>query len=558
MKPESKPLIYLLNTEISVETKLKSIGFNAHHYWLNGRENTHSSYSHAEYPYAFDFPGNLHEAEIIVFDTVPNGQHRPADDSDLGVYYSQSPGSINYLPLDMHFAVSNIKSSNRKQCLIVFCGVDDDESYELCINGQANSRIQASTHCFYDYLSVSSRTGSRLEVVKGNEERDIKNCLSKYLSESHYEIIFDYPIDNVDTPLLSNDAGQLIGMIHRDEANKTIIFLPQIKNQGDLLAELFDKVLPEHPDFSSLFPNNGSFSWMSKPSYISIEERNKIVDIENEHKRHEETIQTLKEQFNKIHNKEENIKLRNILIETGDDLVSSVKWFLEYIGFENIINPDDSVNEEAGELFEEDLNFEYDGLHFILEVKGIGGTSNDSQCSQISKIELRRRKQYSDRKYKPVYIVNHQRFKEPKKRQIMPFTKEQIENAEMTYRGMTFTYELFTVYHMIEKGVLKKNDVREAFKQDGVINFFNSLTPLSFKTCFKRYNAYSFNPDSTVNITKADKLAIQDKSDHWHLLSIVNIQVDSIDVEEANEGSAALQVEQLVEGARDYYLVKNT
>lgn len=558
MKPENKPLIYLLNTEIAVEKKLKSIGFNAHHYWLNGRENTHASYSHAEYPYKYDFPANLHEAEIIVFDTVPNGQHRPADDSDLGVYYSLSPGSINYLPLDMYFAVSNIKSSNRKQCIIVFCGVDDDESYELCINGQASTRIQASTHCFYDYLSISSRSGSRLEVVKGSEERDIKNCLSKHLSESHYEIIFDYPIDNVDTPLLSNDAGQVIGMIHRDEGNKTIIFLPQIKNQEDLLAELFDKVLPEHPDFSSLFPNNGSFSWMSKPSYISIEERNKIVDIENEYKRHDEAIKTLKEQFDEIHNKEENIKLRNILIETGDNLVSSVKWFLEYIGFEKIINPDDSVNEEAGDLFEEDLNFEYDGLNFILEVKGLGGTSTDSQCAQISKIELRRRKQDAEKKYKSVYIVNHQRFKEPKQRQIIPFTPEQIENAEMTYRGMTFTYELFEVYHMLEKGVLRKEDVREAFKQDGLIDFFSSLKSLRYKTCFKKFNAYSFNLDGSVSITKADKLAIQDKEDHWHLLSIVNIQVDSVDVEEANEGSAALQVERLVEGARDYYLVKNT
>lgn len=117
---------------------------------------------------------------------------------------------------------------------------------------------------------------------------------------------------------------------------------------------------------------------------------------------------------------------------------------------------------------------------------------------------------------------------------------------------------IFDVYHMLEKGVLRKDDAREAFKQDGVIDFFSSLKSLRYKTCFKKFNAYSFNLDGSVSITKADKLAIQDKDDHWHLLSIVNIQVDSVDVEEANEGSAALQVEHLVEGARDYYLVKNT
>lgn len=556
MKPENKPLIYILNTDISVEEKLNSIGFNAHHYWLNGREYTNTSYSHYEIKYQYDFPSNLHEAEIIVFDTTANGYHRPAQDSALSVYYSDTPTSINFLPLDMYFAVNNINSSKRKQCLVVFCGIDEQATYEVCLDGRRESRIQSSTNCFYEYLSISSRNGSRIEVVKGAEEKDIKNCLSKYLSEAHYDIIFDNPIDGVDTPLLSNDADQVVGMLHRGEDNKIIIFLPQINNKEDLLAELFDKVLPEHPDFSSLFPNNGSFSWMSNPSYISIEERNKIVDIENEYKRHDEAIKTLKDQFDEIHNKEENIKLRNILIETGDDLVSSVKWFLEYIGFEKIINPDDNVNEDAGELFEEDLNFEYDGLHFILEVKGLGGTSTDSQCAQISKIELRRRKQDEDKKYKSVYIVNHQRFKEPKKRQIIPFTSEQIENAEMTYRGMTFTYELFDVYHMLEKGVLRKDDVREAFKQDGVIDFRRTLSRLSLKSCLKRYTAYSFNLDGLVSITKADKIAIQDNQDHWHLLDIVNIQVNNADVDEAAKGSAGIQVSQLVEGARDYYLVK--
>ncbi|EJN3011486.1 hypothetical protein NPV69_004495, partial [Salmonella enterica] len=79
---------------------------------------------------------------------------------------------------------------------------------------------------------------------------------------------------------------------------------------------------------------------------------------------------------------------------------------------------------------------------------------------------------------------------------------------------------------------------------------------LNFKTCFKKFNAYSFILDGTFSITKADKLAIQDKDDHWHLLSIINIQVDSIDVDEASEGSAAIQVEQLVAGAKSYYLIE--
>ncbi|MCG3024452.1 hypothetical protein KZ310_34660, partial [Escherichia coli] len=69
MKPESKPLIYLLNTELTVEDKLKSLGFNAHHYWLNGRENFNRSRTYVNIPYKYDFPDNLHESEIVIFDT---------------------------------------------------------------------------------------------------------------------------------------------------------------------------------------------------------------------------------------------------------------------------------------------------------------------------------------------------------------------------------------------------------------------------------------------------------------------------------------------------------
>ncbi|MGC0797299.1 hypothetical protein A7P61_01260 (plasmid) [Pantoea agglomerans pv. betae] len=103
---------------------------------------------------------------------------------------------------------------------------------------------------------------------------------------------------------------------------------------------------------------------------------------------------------------------------------------------------------------------------------------------------------------------------------------------------------------------MNNEEVREAFQQEGVINIRSSLMHLNFKTCFKRYSAYFFNLVSADSISKLDKLAIHDKNNHWHLPSIVNIKVDSLNVEEANQVSAELQVEQLVEGIREYYRVK--
>ncbi|MEQ9917763.1 hypothetical protein ABRQ01_13940 [Pectobacterium aroidearum] len=554
-----KPLIYLLNTPLDVEEKLQDNKFNAHHYWLNGSKEINTNFSSIEIDYAYDFPSDLHEAEIVVIDTLPTNHHIEVNNSPVSVHYRYTPSSVNHLPLDMYFVIRNIFQNHRKQIIVVFCESLDNKSYRLKYNGEINDQIDTNTYPFFQPLNLAHRVGKRILLAKGDKEKEIKNCLSKYIANSSYKLVFTH-LWGYDTPLLTNEAGENVAMM-RFVDNKSIIFLPSIDDKKGFLLELFDKVFPEHPDFKILFPENGSFSWMSNPSYISIEERNKMIDIENELKRHEETIALLKQEYESIHNKDENVKLRNILKETGDELVYSVKWFLEYIGFTDIVNPDEKVKQEdtTQKLFEEDLNFEYDGLHFLMEVKGIGGTSKDSECSQVSKIELRRRGEDKgktvQRKFKSVYVVNHQRYREPKERQAIPFTPEQIENAQMTYRAMTYTYELFNVYHMIEKGILKKEAVREAFKQDGVINFRESLISLTYNNCFKRFSVYSFTLDGTYTITRADKLAILDNQYHWHLLDIVNLQVNTVDVDQASEGNAGLQVAELVEGAKEYYLV---
>lgn len=110
-----------------------------------------------------------------------------------------------------------------------------------------------------------------------------------------------------------------------------------------------------------------------------------------------------------------------MLTATDDELVFSVKWFLEYIGFDNVIVPDEIVDEENGDFFEEDLTIATPTKTYLFEVKGISGTSSDDQCAQISKIVYRREEANPDHNYKGVYIVNHQRHKDPKERKIHLF-----------------------------------------------------------------------------------------------------------------------------------------
>lgn len=145
---------------------------------------------------------------------------------------------------------------------------------------------------------------------------------------------------------------------------------------------------------------------------------------------------------------------------------------------------DEEVKE--GEDFQEDLQIHLANNELlIIEVKGLHGTSKDNECSQISKIELRR---IYERKYSNVYalyIVNNERGKEPLKRQMPPFTETQIKDAEFAHRAMAYTYQLFNLYFEIETGIISKEEARNALFQNGLVDFRSN-----FKSIGKPYDYF--------------------------------------------------------------------
>lgn len=557
MIDKSLPLIYLLNTDEAMSALLKSKGFNASAHKMNGYKSyTNDQRSHIQIPYNVETPRNCHEAEIIVIDTSPHEGFVSNKYNGRSVYYRDIPSCVDLFPLDVSIAIRNSFSANKKQLIIFFACYYDKQTYRLEIEGsEASSITSDSLYLPYSPFDAVNRAGNRILINESNDNKDIKNCLVKFLPDSTYNVVFrTYASDAI---LAVNASGEPVSIIRKIH-NKIIVVFPDVADKNLFISELFERVLPELSEFKDLFPANDNFSWTKHFSYISLEEKNKTIEIAEEIKRHEENISQLNNEYEMIHNDDKNVKLRNMLKETGDDLVLSVKWFLEYIGFTNVIDPDKNVDVDAGEIFEEDLNFQYDGIHFLLEVKGIGGTSTDAQCAQISKIALRRRRSNPGNTYKAVYVVNHQRYRAPMERINIPFNETQIEDAEMANRGMTFTYELFNIYHMIEAGIITKPAAREAFKQEGLINFRESIYKLNFNHCFDGLTVYSLIIPEETNFTvaKSDKLAIQDKENHWHLLNIESIQVDGQDYDEVSSGKFGAKVDRLIPEARDYYVVK--
>jgi septin family protein len=81
--------------------------------------------------------------------------------------------------------------------------------------------------------------------------------------------------------------------------------------------------------------------------------------------------------------------LHDLITETGDSLVKAIEDFFIWVGFENTVNMD----ETHPEIKEEDIQITLEKGLLVIEIKGIGGTSKDSECWQISKIKNRRAKE---------------------------------------------------------------------------------------------------------------------------------------------------------------------
>ncbi|CAI1882520.1 hypothetical protein AAH211_06550 [Serratia fonticola] len=562
MDDNNIPLIYLLNTDLDSEKELQASGFNAHRYKLNGYVLQEQSHRAISIPYQQKIPENIHEAEIIVIDTtLSNFSHGGGRTSSVRVYFEHTPSYVDLLPIDISTINNRIFSTKKNQAVIVFCDSNTDTFYAIENGPTRNSRIfDYSTYNFNNsYLDVIDRTGTRFKKPDNVISKDLTDLIFKYSRDSSYNIVFN-GVNESDVILAENEGGEAISFLRKIK-EKTFIFLPVIYNKTEFLNELFGSVLPDMPLFEDYFPNNGSFQWINSDSYVSYEEKTKSTEIEKLKAEYEKNLLILQGELSDLSNKDDNLKTKALLTATDDELVFSVKWFLEYIEFENVIAPDEDVDEANGGVFEEDLNIVTPSKTYLFEVKGIGGTSSDDQCAQISKIVYRREEANPDQNYKGVYIVNHQRQKNPKERKNPPFFEQQELDAAIAHRGMTYTYELFQVYHMIESGILDKADVREAFNQRGLIDFRKSLKPLTCDHTFREISVYSFDLTRTpaTTISDKDRVVVKDEDNHWHLLSITGIQVNKKPINEATAdsgGSAGVKVDRLVPGAREFFLLK--
>jgi hypothetical protein len=230
--------------------------------------------------------------------------------------------------------------------------------------------------------------------------------------------------------------------------------------------------------------------------------------------------------------------LHSVLTDTGDSLVINIIKYFTWLGFKDIRNMDEFLKDKK----EEDIQIQLSNGLLIIEAKGIGGTSKDEECSQISKIRSRRCEERNTFDVIALYIVNHQRHIPPLERKNPPFSEDQIRDAVLNKRNLLTTWTLYNAHFDIINGFISKQRVIECLLKPGLVEFLpDRIVELNtVKEVF--LNGEVIIIDLIENsLNSNDTLAYKDGF-RFVLIRILSIQVNAQDVAKAENCEVGIKI----------------
>ncbi|MBP5954116.1 hypothetical protein ICA16_00415 [Pseudomonas anatoliensis] len=515
-----------------------------------------------------NIPKDLHEYDVLVMDAgAENTSSYDSDKASLqgvheGVTYalvSKYPQQVfNTKPFGVGVLSQRLNGfSNKKSIRVVFAAKEVYVNYEIVeISSKGNYIVRREHCCNMDLFDTPRRTSKFGRKFKAPApESGLVALLFKYIAGAEYQVFFERPtvwaencrVPDADfMPLAFNDNDEVVSYLQKQGESFVCVF-PQVVNKADFLLELFNTCFPEI--IPEIFPMNGQFGWLDDgsinlPGELALKQRR--AEIEKRYladmASNDNAIQQLKVDYS---------FLRDMMTGTGEALVKAIQRYLLWLGFADVKSMDD----ESTDLLEEDIQVDCGERILVIEVKGIGGTSTDKACSQISKIKHRRSEQRRRFDVFGLYIVNHQRFLAPEKRQNPPFTKEQIGDAKLDRRGLLTTYDLYKVYFLIEDGVLEKEYVRERLFDYGVVSFLPSnLLALKVSTII-RNGTVAILELSGVELKVGMKVYAR-KGGDYSLREILTIKCDDVEVQSASDGEVGICLDKAIKSRSEIFIEK--
>ena len=518
-----------------------------------------------------DFPKNVHEYEIFITDLANYTivEYKEEDHQKKNIvgntdeyFISEYPTTLfNPIPFGCMLlkARTNKGAVSRPKLNIIFQFEKQDVEYTIHDVAAYSTRNDT---CFKE-TNFSITEDFTDKTIYGNEVQICnlpiaRTLFNSFINEITYHQTFKQPttwdkeknmtvLNDCFIPLLKNKLGQIISYIWISEREITFM-LPQLKSKKQFLEILFKEVLYQY--YSDYFPEIETKTWTRNHQYYLPEQQRLEEEKEEATKKYKEEIERIDKELEAASN---NYKfLHDILIETGDKLVKSVITYLKWLGFDNAIEKDKTATEG---LFEEDIQIDLGekGL-LIIEVKGINGTSKDSECSQISKIRHRRCKERNCFDVFALYIANNERNVEPLKRTIPPFNDNQIQDAINDERGLIYIWQLYNLYFNVENGFISKEEARNRFLQIGLVDFTPNLKELG--------KPYKFYQNHTVicvelnnNIIHVGDTLAYEKDGRYYPITITEIQRDEKTIKEVSDGKVGIKVNEKVPEIKMLYRI---
>lgn len=559
---KDKPQILTLNLRPEATELLKQNSFNIYEGSLGKISNTKNKRGDLKYCLLnHDFPENFHEYDVVIVDlgyteTVDykkENNTRLVNKSDNNTYLLCEHPQTLFDPrgFSAHVLVNHVKEiMKHDSILIVFQSEDEIIEYKIVEeNGNYPSVVGEEEYSIYEFLPVFPHSGNKIgkETKVSIKQSDLNGFLNKYNSKFTYKSVFYHPTiweendkksDPNFYPLVLNRDNEIISFANF--INKTGIFVfPQLPDYSLFLNEFMENIAPGI--LPKVFPYSTGNLWANDsayylPNHEKLVQEKKLLfeEWEKKDKKKEQEIDENYEKYKFLH---------KIITETGDELVKATITFLEWLGFSNVKDMD----ETDSTILEEDIQIENsDGL-LVIELKGIGGTSKDSECSQVSKIKYRRAKERGTFDVSALYIVNHQRHLPPLNRKTPPFSPEQISDAENDERGLLTTLQLFNLYFEIDKGIITKTEARKCLYQYGNLKFIPSNLVLidTVTETFLKGKVSILNIEKN-KLNVGDSLYVESKG-RFQIAKIIGLKVDDKPVESVTDGEIGVKTDIKVE-----------
>lgn len=496
----------------------------------------------------YDFPLNMHEYDVFVIDMMESvindyypEDHIPQNNETVVAKQMCCDRLINVfnpIPYGAYALRTLMQDKKDKRPIIIAF------QYELAIRTYRWSDGNQKTYVNYDFIRmprIDKRYGTQVSLT----DRAVSEMLFKnHLNEVKYHCAFDCIGLEDFVPLLVNNNGECVSYIQiTDDA--VVFMLPQMKDKSAFLKSLFESVLYEQ--FSEYFPAVEEMRWIHKEEYMLPNEEGMRGELEQAKKDYEAKKAEINARI--AENAGHYEFLHTMITGTGSELVNAVIEYLKWLGFEDVVNADE---DEGREYNEEDIRITIpDGL-FILEVKGIHHNSTDDECARVGKYQIRWMQDMGTTNVKALYVVNHQRNVEPLKRDNPPFNDVQKSDAKSGYRGLVTTWQLYNLYYDIERGILSKEDAREALMQYGWVEFVpKGAVKLGLPYRYCRNNVICVELNG-LQVSEGDDMYAYDGR-NWHEAEVLSIEVNNQRLKSVDNGHVGFGLsEELPEKAEVY------